>query len=224
MAIITDYTTLTQAIKDKAEDDGGEFSSYIPVAIQNAEDRLFRDLDLPELQENVTGTLSEGDYLLSKPSGYRFAEHFIVVRDTERRVLKKKKESFIQDFWPQPDVLKDVPKYYCDKDLTQFLIAPTPEDDYTYIIKFTKEPQKLSTTNTTNYFIEKCQDILFTACMWEMTQFMKAWDQLTVYQTDYTALKDAWNVEASRYRRDGESVPMSPSGGNTIKHTVQTGA
>jgi hypothetical protein len=224
MPAITSYDTLIQAIKDKAEDDGVEFASYVPVAILNAEDRLFRDLDLPELQEDVNGTLTNGVYLLSKPSGYRFAEHLVVFRGTERRVLKKKKESFIQDYWSQPDNLKGTPKYYCDKNLSQFLIAPTPADDYTYVLKFSKEPQKLSTTNSTNYYIEKCQDILFAACMWEMSQFMKAWDQLPVYQQDYTALKDAWNIEAMRYRRDGETVPMSPSGGNTIKHTVQSGA
>jgi hypothetical protein len=223
MAIITTYNTLIQAIKDNAEDDSTEFSDYLPVAIDAAEERLFRELDMPELEEGQTGSLVDGTYLYTKPTGYKFAEHFIVTNGSTKVQLQKKQDSYIQDYWPDNSET-DVPKYYGDKNLTQFIVAPTPDDNYSYEIKFTQKPQKLSSTNTSNYYIEKCSDILFFACMVEMSKFMKAWDQIPLWNNEFTRERDAWNIQAMRYRRDGGITPMYSEGGNTIKHTVNTGA
>lgn len=224
MAVITSYNTLIQAIKDEAEDDGVEFSSFIPVAIDIAEDKLFRELDLPELLENAAGNLTVNSSSLTKPTGYEFAEHFIVTVSGVKKVLKKKQDSFCQEYWPNETVY-DVPKYYSDNTITTFRIVPTPSTNYVYEIKYTRKPTKLSTSNATNYYVDNCQDILFAASMIEMSKFMKAWTQIPVWQETYNTLQEAWNVQQMRYRRDGSDVPGSgDTGPNSLKHTIQSQA
>ena len=67
MASITNYSTLVDAVKDLAEDDGTEFSNFIPTAIQLAHFTLIRILDLPDAEKIVTGSLTYQSNILAKP-------------------------------------------------------------------------------------------------------------------------------------------------------------
>lgn len=225
MASITNYTTLVEAIVAVTEDDGAEFAAYIPTAVDLAEERLFRELDLPELEEKAQGNMVTGNGIITKPTGYEFAEFFSYTpTGSQRVVLKKKLESYIQDYWPNFSTTGE-PKYYCDVNETQFRVAPTPAANYTYEIKYTQKPTKLGTSNENNYFVDNCNDVLFNATMVEIVKFMKAWSQIPVWEGTYTNVRDTWNLEMARYRRDGSTVPLNPEGNlNSIKHTINTNA
>lgn len=221
---ITNYTTLVQAIKDEAEDDGTEFTSFIPVAIDLVEEKLFRELDLPELEEADTGTVTGALATLAKPTGYKFADYLMIVDGSGNNiVLKKKLTSFLKDYWPSGT---GVPKYYSDEDASNFRIAPTPSSNFAYELKYTKEPTKLSTSNATNYYTDNCKDSLFYGCMSEMAKFMKAWDQVAMWDGAFTQSRDTWNIEMMRFRRDGgmKTQSVNNTGPNSLKHTVNTNA
>ena len=222
MASITTYATLVQALKDIAEDDGTEFDSYIPNAIDLAEERLIKELELPDCEEKTTGALTINQTYIDKPAGYKNMQYFKISASGSDVILKKRSEDFIIDYWPNSTVA-DVPKYYADLSSTQFRLAPTPVLGYTYEMKFLKQPTKISTSNATNYFTDNCQDILFAACLVEMAKFMKAWSQVPVHEQAYAMARDGWNVNMQRVRRDGGSIPNNPAdGGNTLAHTVGT--
>jgi len=222
MSQITNYTTLVNAVVATAEDDGVEFALFIPTAVSLAEDLLMKELDLPELEQKASGTLTSGSNSLAKPSGYRYGNYLRVVINNEIRQLKKKREDYIMDFWPNAS-LTDVPKYYADEGQSAFIIAPTPNSNYAYTLKYTAAPTKLSTTNATNYFVINCADILYYATMVELARFMKAWSQVQFWQQQYALVRDAWNIEASRKRRDDSDTPQNPDANiNSLKHTVQS--
>lgn len=222
MAKITNYSTLVQAIKDKAEDDGTEFAAYIPTAIDLAEERLFKELELPELEEKATGSLTASNAVFSKPTEYQFADYVSIVADGKAKVLKKKTSSFLKDYWAV-SANTGVPKYYSDDGLNSFRVAPTPAGAYTYEVAFTKKPTKLSTTTTTNYFVEECQDVLFHACMVEMAAFMKAWDQVNLWESEFSKNRDTWNLKMMKYNRDSGTMPMSNNTApNSNRHTIQS--
>lgn len=217
---ITNYNTLLQAIRDEAEDDGQEFSTFLPTAVDLAEERLFRELDLGDLEVKASGTLSGAT--LTKPSRYGFTQYIYIIVDGVRSLLKKRRESYIQDYWPNP-VLTGIPKYYADASETELVLAPTPNANYSYEIKFTQKPNKLSTTNATNYYVTNARDVLLAACMVEMCQFMKAWDQVPIWEQKYVQLRDTWNIQAMRKRTDATEVPNSPeNANNTLKHVINS--
>ena len=221
---ITNYDTLVQAIQEEAENDGAEFLSFIPTAIDMAEEKLFKELDLPELEEEVTGNMTSSNNQIPKPTGYKFGDAVTIMNGTSKVILKKKFASFLDDYWPDTSVTA-TPKYYADKDQTSFSVAPTPDVSYGYTIRCTKEPAKLSTLTQTNYYTNECQDILFYACMEQMAKFMKAWNQVAVWSQSYSTAQQGWNMQAMRYRRDGQITPNSPDEGpNSLKHTITSQA
>lgn len=223
MVAITNYATLIQALKNEAENDGIEFSEFLPTAVDLAEEKLFRELELPELEEDIQNTITGGTNFIIKPLNYRITDA-LQIKDSNNKfvTLKKKLASFIRDYWPD-ETATGTPKYYADKSETQFVIAPTPASTLTYILRCVKQPSKISQTNTTNYFVNRCPDLLFYACMLELCKFMKAWSQVPVWEAKYAKAQESWNVEAMRYRRDGQITPNSPDDGpNSLKHTIQT--
>lgn len=223
MASITNYSTLVDAVKDLAEDDGAEFSNFIPTAIQLAHFTLIRVLDLPDAEKIATGSLAYQSNILAKPLDYRIPKYFSIVSNNKKTNLRLKSNDYINDYWPDSSVTA-TPKYYSDLSKTEFLIAPTPDLSYTYELKYVSDINTLSATITTNYFTDNCPDILLAAVMYEMSKFMKAWSQVTTWENEFTALKDTWNFEMSRKRRDNGSFPLNVEGPNTVKHTINSNA
>lgn len=220
MSAITDYSTLVQALVDITEDDGTELANYLPTAIALAEDLLFKELDLPDLEAKTTGSLIIGTDTLTKPTGYEFANYIMITIGTTKYFLKKRLEDYVTSYWPDSSVT-GIPKYYADSSSTQFKLAPTPDSTYSYEIKYTSKPTKLSTSNTTNYYITSCSDILFYATLIEVALFMKAFEQSRLWSDAYVALRDSWNTNIPRTRRDNGSTPQNPdSGPNSLFHTT----
>ena len=221
--VIVDYPSLLVAVQETAEDTGSEFAAYLPIAVDLVEEFLFRDLDLPDLEAKTSyATLTSGSNVLAKPAGYKFANYFKIVVNGQNIFLKKRRDDFLQDYWPDP-TQTDIPKYYSDSSSTNFLIAPTPVQPWAYEIKYSAKPTKLSSTNATNYYTANCEDLLYFAMMVEMAKFMKAWPQVQIWSTAYAQARDGWNVEAMRKRRDDGQTPNNMTNGpNDIKHTIKT--
>lgn len=210
---INSYNNLVQAIQDAAEDDSAEFQAYIPIAIDTVEELLYRELDLPDLEQPITGSLTINLNTLAKPPSYWWGNYLRIFDAQGNTInLKKRRQDYIQDYWPNATVT-GTPKYYCDQNGGFFLLAPTPDIAYNYEIKYPVQPTKLSVANQTNYFVLSTHPALFYACMAEMSRFMKAWAQLPTWEQKYAAYKQDWNLAAMRNRRDDGATPMNPDNG-----------
>lgn len=224
MSIITNYATLISAIQEVSENDGTEFLAYIPTAIALAEDLMFKELDLEDLEIKVTGNLTTGVSTLTKPTGYEFANYITITVSNNKKFLKKRLEDFIIDYWPNTS-LTDVPSYYGDLSETQFRIAPTPNSTYPYEIKYVAKPTRLSASNPTNYYVTSCSDILFYATMIQMSIFMKDMEAQNNWTNFYVSARDSWNVSDKRTRRDNGSKPFNTDNGpNIVTQTMNSNA
>lgn len=222
MTIIIDYASLIQSVQDVTEDDSAELVNYIPTAIDLAEEHLFKELDIPDLESKVTGTLTTSSNVLAKPTGYRYANYFKIKNGVKNLILKKRREDYVVDYWPD-ETQTATPKYYADLSSTQFKLAPTPDTNYSYEIKYPIQPNKLSNSNVTNYFTANCKLVLYYATMVEMVIFMKAWSQVPVWEQLYTQARDEWNIQVARSRRDDGEKPMNTQGGpNTLKNMAES--
>lgn len=224
MTIFTSYTELISAVQQITEDDGTEFIAYIPTAINLAEERLFRELDLPELEKKVTGTCTPGVATLTKPGDYELGEYLKITPSVgTTKMLKKRLESFCLDYW-QDLSATGTPKYYSDQSKTAFTIVPTPSSNFAYELKYSAKPTYLSSTNASNYYIENCKDALFSATMLEIVLFSKSWSQAELWNTKFSNHRDTWNIEQGRYRADGNESFNTPkqSGPNTLRNTIDS--
>lgn len=214
--IITTYNTLVSAVVEAMEDDGTEFAAYIPTAIGLAESRLEKQVDTDGIVVVTTVTAVTGQYIVPKPAGYRFMKDLELYDGGAVTGLKKKVNSFLRDYWPNPTATS-TPAFYADYDKNNIMLAPTPDSTVTLWLTHGARPTKLSAGNQTNYFTNELPDALFYATMSNMAEFMKSWSTIPVWEQKYLDAIKGVNNEGRRARRDDDTTPVkNPPANNTL--------
>ena len=175
------YTELTQAIKDYTENTEATFVSMIPTFVQQAEQRIFRTVTIPEVRFNSTGTLNQGSQYLSRPADFLavFSLAIIDPITAAYTYLLEKDVNFMREAYPVA-ATEGVPKYYGQFDgdaITaatdgHFIIGPTPNATYTVELHYYFEPKSIVTTST-SWLGENADTVLLYGSLVEAYTFMK---------------------------------------------------
>tara|TARA_B100000886_G_C20377964_1_gene472599 strand:+ start:233 stop:880 length:648 start_codon:yes stop_codon:yes gene_type:complete len=180
-------TTLTASIQEWTENDESTFVAEIPFFITNAEERIFKSVDLDYFRKNVTGTMTSGNKFLQKPSDY-LATHSLsfVNASSENVFLLQKDVNFIQEYTANP-ATTGIPIYYAQFDVDNFIVAPTPNANFAVEVHYYYRPASLNTDGSgTTWISTNAPDALLYACLVEAYTFMKGEpDLIQLYQTRY---------------------------------------
>ena len=194
-------TTLKQSIQDWTENDETTFVNELDFIIKNAEERIFKVVDLDYFRKNVTGSMSSGNQFLQKPSDYLASFSLSFVNASSENVfLLQKDVNFIQEYSPNPSTT-GTPKYYASYDVDNYIVGPTPDSNYTVELHYFYRPASITTDDSgTTWISENASDALLYACLVEAYTFMKG-------ETDLLQLYTARFTEAiSRLKIYGEAL------------------
>ena len=181
-------TTLKQSIQDWTENDETTFVNELDFFIKNAEERIFKVVDLDYFRKNVTGVMTSGNKFLQKPSDWLASFSISFVNSSSENVfLLQKDVNFLQEYTPNPSTTGS-PKYYANFDVNNFILAPTPNSDYTVEIHYYYRPASLTTDNSGSTWIStNAPDALLYACLIEAYTFMKGEnDLIQLYTARFT--------------------------------------
>ena len=181
-------TTLTSSIQDWTQNDEATFVAEIPFFIKNAEERIFKVVDLDYFRKNVTGTMTSGNKFLEKPSDYLSTFSLSYVDSSSQNVfLLQKDVNFIQEFTPNPSTTGS-PRFYSSFDVDTFIVAPTPDTSYAVELHYYYRPASLTTVDSeTTWISTNAPDALLYACLVEAYTFMKGEnDLIQLYTARFT--------------------------------------
>ena len=180
-------TTLKQSIQNWTENDETTFVSELDFIIKNAEERILKSVDLDFFRKNVTGGLTTGNKFLQKPSDYLATFSLSYINSSSENVfLLQKDVNFIQEYTPNPTTTGS-PIYYSSFDVDNFIVAPTPDADYSAELHYYYRPASLTTDDSgTTWISTNAPDALLYACLIEAYSFMKGEsDLLQLYNSRY---------------------------------------
>ena len=185
------YTELLQKIKDYTEVDANVFTSTILDGfIENAEYRIFRDVDSDNNRRYATANLITSDRFIDRPAGLLVVRSAQIVdsdgssQPDNREFLQYRDTSFMSEFNPTGET--GVPKYYSLWDEQKIVVAPTPDATYTIQLNYILKDPGLSSTNTTTYISQNFPNGLLYACLVEAYGFLKGpQDLLQLYEQKY---------------------------------------
>ena len=144
------YAQLKTAIQDYTENTETSFVTNLPVFIRTAEERILKSVQLSLFRKNVSGTASSGNKFLEMPSDF-LAPYSLSLRTVTDPVasgsnydfVEFKDVSFVQSYTPDPTTT-GVPKYYATFDVSNFILAPTPNANYTAELHYLYRPASLT--------------------------------------------------------------------------------
>ena len=203
------YSELIQKIRDYTEVDANVLTSTIVDGIiENAEYRIFRDVDSDNNRRYATASLITSDRFISRPAGLLIVRSAQIVdsdgssQPDNREFLQYRDTSFMSEFNPTGGT--GVPKYYSLWDEQNIVVAPTPDATYTIQLNYILKDPGLSSTNTTTYISLNFPNGLLYACLVEAYGFLKGpQDLLQLYEGKYKQVVEGFSIEQmGRRRRD----------------------
>ena len=197
------YTEIVAAIQSYTEDEYP--TADINLFIQQAEERIFNSVQIPDLRKNVTGTMTAGSKYLNVPSDW-LATFSLAVIDTDNSYtyLLNKDVNFIRESFPDTDnTFWKKPEYYAVFDDTTFILGATPDAAYDSELHYYYYPQSIVVAGT-SWLGDNFDSTLLYGSLLEAATYLKAdADTITNYNNRYKEAMDLiQNLGEGKNRRD----------------------
>ncbi len=203
MAVSMTYNSLFNDISSYLERTDTATLDKIPTFIMLAEQVLASEIKfLGNLTVNES-TMVQGNPIITKPARWRKTVSMNVTVGGERRPVFLRTYEYMRQFWPD-DAQEDVPQYYGDYDYQHWLIAPTPDDAYTFEVMYYEEVQPLDITNQQNWFTQYAPQAMLYGSLLQAMPFLKNDERLPLWQAQYdkiVAQLKTENIQRLGYRQ-----------------------
>ena len=160
------YSGLKTAVQNYLDNDETTFTNTLDTFIQQTEERILKSVQLPVFRKNSTGSGTSGNTYLATPSDYLSPYSLAVVdSDSNYTYLLLKHVTWIRDYTPAVATTGE-PLYYAQFDDDTFILAPTPNSNFTFELHFFYRPASLTaagdsgttwlSTNASNAMLYGC--------------------------------------------------------------------
>ena len=215
------YSTLKTAIQDYLDNNETTFTNNLNNFIQTTEERILKNVQLPVFRKNVGGTMTSGNTYLSTPTDY-LSTFSLAVKDSSNNFsyLLLKQVSFIRDYTPQ-EATTGKPLYYAQFDDNTFILAPTPNSNYSVELHYYYRPASLTTLGDSgqSWLSENAPNAMLFGSLVEGAVFMKSDPQtVALYETKFqealATLKLLGEYKNVRDEARNDQPKLNPGGMN----------
>jgi hypothetical protein len=189
------YGTLKTAVQDYMENDETTFTNNLDNFIKVTEEDILKNVELNYFRKNVTGTAASGNAYLSMPTDFLAPFSLAVISSSVYTYLLLKHPSFIRDYTPNSSTT-GLPIYYGEFDNDSFILAPTPDANYTFELHYFYRPTSLTAgaSDGTTYLSTNAPNVLLAGSLLQAALFMK------LDQTEIGTYKQNYDKEMMQFK------------------------
>ena len=188
------YAELTAAIKDYCDNTETNFVAAIDTFIKQAEQRIYRSVNLPVNRKNVAGTITDGNKYLSMPTDFLLPLSLSLTSSSNQIFLLNKDANFIRSAYPDAST-EGVPKYYGIFTSDTFIIGPTPNADFVTELHYYYEPASIVDASP-SWLGTNADTVLLYGSLVEAYTYMKGdADMMQLYQQRYKEALDLLKIQ-----------------------------
>ena len=189
------YAELTAAIKDYANNTETAFVAAIPTFVKQAEQRIYRSVNLPVNRKNQAGNMTDGNAYLTMPTDFLFPMSLSITSSSNQIFLLNKDANFIRSTYPNAST-KGTPKYYGTFASDTFIIGPTPDASYVTELHYYYQPASIVDTSP-SWLGTNADTVLLYGSLVEAYTYMKGdADMVQLYQQRYQEALGLLKVQA----------------------------
>lgn len=213
------YAQLTAALQDYLETSETSFVSNIPTFVRQAEERIYRSVQIPELRKNATAAMTAGNQYLARPSDFLSVFSLAVIDGSGNySYLYDKDVNFIREAYPSAST-QGLPKYYAQFNGDQvgsegnFILGPTPNAAYATELHYYYDPPSIVDTGT-SWLGDNAETALLYGSLVEAYTYLKGdADMLQLYTNRYMeAMAQLFGIDLRSKRDDYRDGTMSGVG------------
>jgi hypothetical protein len=193
-ASVMTYDSLVENIQSYLERTDTATLEKIPLFIMLAEQVIASEIKfLGNLTVNES-TMVAGQPIIEKPVRWHKTVSMNVVVANKREPVLLRKYEYMREYWPD-DSLTGTPKFYGDYNYTNWLVAPTPDTNYSFEVLYYERIQPLDSTNQTNWFTTYAPQALLYGSLLQAMPFLKNDDRMPMWKSEYQAIIQTLKTE-----------------------------
>mgnify|MGYP003659783986 FL=1 len=184
--------------------------SVVNRLIQNAENKIYREVDSDQDRHYATSSLIIGNRYVTIPSDLRLIRYAQLTDSAGNQYyLEQRDTSFMAEYYSTPGTAAvDIPKYYANWDEEFWVVAPTPDKTYSITLAYNKEPVSLTdatVSGTGTFLSNKYQDLILYGSLVNAYGYLKGpADMLQYYSQAYEKALLSYAIEQQGRRRRDE--------------------
>ena len=198
-------STLKTAIQDYSESTESSFVTHLPDFIKTTEERILKAVQLDYFRKNVTGTATASNTYLSTPSDYLSSFSLALIDSSNNyNYLDLKHVSFMRDYTPSASTT-GTPKYYGEYDDNTFILAPTPNTNFTFELHYFYKPASLTSAGDsgTTWLSTNAPNTLLYGSLVEAMVYLKNYDAMPLFEQRFQeAIQLLKNLGEGKSTRD----------------------
>lgn len=193
-AAVQTYDSLVADISSYLERTDTATLEKIPTFIMLAEQIIASEIKFLGNLTPMQSTLTMNDPVINKPARWHKTVSMNVTVAGKKRPVLLRKYEYLREYWPDPTET-DVPAYYADYDYTHWLVAPTPDADYSFEVLYYERIQPLDSSNQTNWFTIYAPQALLYGTLLQAMPFLKNDSRIPLWQQMYRQVMDTLKSE-----------------------------
>lgn len=206
-ASVMTYDSLVENIQSYLERSDAATLEKIPLFIMLAEQVIAAQIkflgNLTVSESNMVASTA----IIDKPARWHKTVSMNITIDGERHPVLLRKYEYLREYWPDA-INTGVPKFYADYDYTHWLVAPTPDTDYSFEVLYYERIQPLDSANQTNWFTIYAPQALLYGSLLQAMPFLKNDERMPMWQAQYDAIMQTLKTEDVQRVGDRQAVVL----------------
>jgi len=183
-AAVMTYDSLTTDITQYLERSDAAVVNQIPSFIMLAEFEIAEQIKTLGQQQVVESTMTVGEPVIPKPARWRKTVSMNVTVSGQIQPILLRKYEYLRQYAPS-STTTSTPLYYSDYNYDNWLVAPTPDQTYSFEVLYYERLAPLSSSNQTNWITQNAPNAMLYGTLLQAMPFLKN-DQRQIFQQKYT--------------------------------------
>jgi len=183
-AAVMTYDSLTTDITQYLERNDAAVVNQIPSFIMLAEFEIAEQIKTLGQQQVVESTMTIGEPVIPKPARWRKTVSMNVTVSGQIQPILLRKYDYLRQYAPS-STTTSTPLYYSDYNYDNWLVAPTPDQAYSFEVLYYERLAPLSSSNQTNWITQNAPNAMLYGTLLQAMPFLKN-DQRQIFQQKYT--------------------------------------
>lgn len=206
-AVAMTYDSLIADVQSYLERTDTQTVEKIPTFVMLAEQIIASQIKFLGNLTVQTSTMTQNDPVIAKPARWHKTVSMNVTVNGEKRPVFLRKYEYLRTYAPDGSAA-GVPEYYADYDYQHWLVAPTPDDNYSFEVLYYERVQPLDSTNQTNWFTQYAPQALLYGALLQSAPFLKNDARIPMWKAQYDEIMQTLKAEDTLRIGDRQSTVL----------------
>ena len=200
------YDSLNTMVLQYLERSDAAVVEAIPTFITLAEFEIAQQIKTLGQMQVVTSNMTIGNPVIQKPARWRKTVSMEVSLNSSKSPVLLRKYEYLKLYTPNA-ATTGLPLYYADYDYDHWLVAPTPDQAYSFEVLYYERISPLSSANQTNWITQNAPNAMLFGTLLQAMPFLKN-DARQIFQQKYQEAIAALKMEDVSRIGDRQTVAI----------------